>query len=198
MLDDIKVWILKLYPETKQKFLFECVEAEVGFSGKGRTALDYTEQDRPKLKGFNRWLLKSLYIDLAEYRKEKIMYKIWDSQLSKYFWNGYIFKTKAEIVAALADFHSIDYTGVDDEDNEYEDIIEMFKDTPELNTIEKQLNWLLEYGEWEIEKVNPKDIIKVKCLQCDRIFLDVKDEYQNFDCSECGNFNQEKFKIITH
>jgi hypothetical protein len=61
------------------------------------------------------------------------------------------FKTKKEIVEHLANYHDIDFTGSDDKDNEL-DIWEYFKFW-KINTVEKQLVYLMQYGEWEIEKV---------------------------------------------
>lgn len=65
ILDYIRLFfITHLYTSTEQQFMFECVKAEVGISGKGRTLIDYTEKERPKLKGFQRWLFKDLYTEL--------------------------------------------------------------------------------------------------------------------------------------
>ncbi len=80
-------------------------------------------------------------------------YKIKDLQFDlRYFGGneGVIFNSKKEILDTLAEYHNIDYTGVKDNNEEYEDIFEF------LNTLKNQqerLNWLLEYGEWEIETV---------------------------------------------
>jgi hypothetical protein len=65
ILDNIRLYfIIHLYNPAQQKFMFECVKSEVGISGMGRTLLDFTEKERPKLKGFQRWLFKSLYPEL--------------------------------------------------------------------------------------------------------------------------------------
>jgi len=81
------------------------------------------------------------------------MYKIRDLQFEcRYFGgdSGIIFECKNEILNQLAGYHDIDYTGVKDDDEPYEDIWEF------LNTLKSdkaRLNWVLEYGEWEIEKL---------------------------------------------
>jgi hypothetical protein len=59
------------------------------------------------------------------------------------------FKTKKDIVEALASYHDIDFTGCLEDDNEtniYE-YLEQFK------TIQEKLDYLLQYGEWEIEEI---------------------------------------------
>ena len=81
-------------------------------------------------------------------------YKIRDLQFDiRYFGgdSGIIFKTKAEIVNALADYHDIDFTGCDNKDNEL-DIRDYFKFW-KINTIQKQLDFLLDYGEWKLERI---------------------------------------------
>jgi hypothetical protein len=80
------------------------------------------------------------------------MYRIKDLQIEgRYFADGEPFKTKKEVVNQLASYHDIDFTGTDDKDNELS-IWEYFKFW-KINTTEKQLDYLLQYGEWEIEKV---------------------------------------------
>ena len=82
------------------------------------------------------------------------MYKIRDLQFGcRYFGGdrGIIFKSKKEIVNQLASYHDIDFTGADMEDNELS-IWEFFR-FYKINTIKEQLNYLLQYGQWEIEKV---------------------------------------------
>ena len=78
------------------------------------------------------------------------MYKIIDLQ-GMGTHEGERFKTKAEIVEHLANYHDIDFEGSDDKDNEL-DIWEYFKFW-KLDTTEKQLVYLMQYGEWAIEKV---------------------------------------------
>lgn len=65
------------------------------------------------------------------------------------------FETKAEIVEHLANFHDIDFSGTDDKNNEL-DIWEYFKFW-KLNTVKKQLEYLLQYGEWEIETIGKEN-----------------------------------------
>jgi hypothetical protein len=80
------------------------------------------------------------------------MYKIIDLQIpGREFANGVLFKNKEEVVEQLADLHDIDFTGTDDKDNELS-ILEYFKFW-RINTTKKQLEYLLQYGEWAIEKV---------------------------------------------
>lgn len=85
------------------------------------------------------------------------MYKIKDLQFpeGRYFGGGegIKFKTKKEIIEQLASYHNIDYSGVKDNDEPYKDIFE-FLNT--LKTNERKLNWLLEYGQWEIIEINNK------------------------------------------
>ena len=82
-----------------------------------------------------------------------IQYKIRDLQFEcRYFGGdeGIVFNSKKEILEQLADYHNIDYSGVKDNEEPYEDIWEF------LNTLkddEARLNWVLEYGEWEIEEI---------------------------------------------
>ena len=60
------------------------------------------------------------------------------------------FKTKKEIVEHLANYHDIDFKGTDDKDNEL-DIWKYFKFW-KIKTIKERLDWLLDYGNWDIEK----------------------------------------------
>ena len=81
-------------------------------------------------------------------------YRIKDLQFEdRYFGGGEgtIFNSKEEIVEQLASYHDIDFTGVDDEDNEL--TIKQYFKFWEINGVESQLNWLLNYGEWAIEEV---------------------------------------------
>ncbi len=61
-----------------------------------------------------------------------------------------IFETKQEIIDRLASFHSVDYEGQKFDGTFYKDIYE-FLDT--LKGCYSQLNWLLDYGQWEIEEI---------------------------------------------
>lgn len=83
------------------------------------------------------------------------MYKVKDLQIEgMYFWGGHKFKDKKEIVEALSCYHDIDFIGTDDKDNELS-IEEYFKFW-KINTVNKQLNWLLDYGMWKIEYLKNK------------------------------------------
>ena len=80
------------------------------------------------------------------------MFKIIDLQQDgSYFWGGHKFKTKKEIVEALASYHDLDFTGTDNKDNELSirDYFKFWK----INKIQKQLDFLLDWGSWELKKV---------------------------------------------
>jgi len=85
-------------------------------------------------------------------------YIIRDCQFEcRYFADEAEFDSKKEILDQLASYHDIDYSGVknDGKDTPYKDIWEF------LNTLkddEARLNWILEYGEWEIEEIT--EVIK--------------------------------------
>jgi hypothetical protein len=85
------------------------------------------------------------------------MYKIIDLQIEgREFADGALFKNKEEIVEQLADYHDIDFTGTDDKYNELS-IWEYFKFW-KINTTKKQLEYLLQYGDWKIQKCNSKGV----------------------------------------
>ena len=77
------------------------------------------------------------------------LYVIKDCQFDcRYFADRATYETKKDILDQLASYHDIDYTGVKDDNTPYESIWEF------LNTLEndtERLNWILEYGEWDIE-----------------------------------------------
>ena len=87
-------------------------------------------------------------------------YRIRDCQFDyRYFADGSVYNNREEILEQLADYHDIDYEGVKDDgkDTPYEDIWEF------LNTLkddEARLNWVLEYGQWEIEEIENYEEIK--------------------------------------
>lgn len=74
-------------------------------------------------------------------------YKIIDNQCGKYFWNGYIFKNKKEIVEALADYHDIDF-----EDKGNLTFLVWIKKHISIK-IKEQLEYLQDYGDWDIEEI---------------------------------------------
>ena len=85
-------------------------------------------------------------------------YRVRDLQFAvKYFHDGGIFDSKEEILDHLADFHNIDFTCVKDNDEPYEDIYECLNEMKDFKT---RLEWILDYGEWEVEEV--KDYDKTK------------------------------------
>lgn len=83
--EKVKLFILtRFFPEEQQMYMFECVKSEVGMSGKGRTLLDYSEKDRPRLRGFKRWLFKEVYSDL-EYIHNRAFKKAYEDVLGEKF-----------------------------------------------------------------------------------------------------------------
>lgn len=82
-----------------------------------------------------------------------IKYVIADLQIhGRYFGDRAIFDTKEEVAEQLIDYHSIDFSGTDDKDNELEiwDYLKFWKFD---KTPEDLLNWVCEYGQWEVEEV---------------------------------------------
>ena len=80
-------------------------------------------------------------------------YRIRDLQFDyRYFADGVIFDSIEQIIFQLASYHSIDYEGVKDDgkDTPYEDIYEFLAT---LGDDKARLEWLLDYGEWELEEV---------------------------------------------
>jgi hypothetical protein len=78
-------------------------------------------------------------------------YKIIDLQCADFF-DEIIFKSKEDVVEALLILHNNDFNNSDF--NKIEDLFKHFK----VNTIEEKLNWLCDYGSWEIELLNNKKI----------------------------------------
>lgn len=78
-------------------------------------------------------------------------YKIIDLQWECYFSDGEIFETKQDIIDRLISYHSIDFEGVNesDEEIELEEYLSKYK-------IEEKLVWLLDWGQWDLEEVNTK------------------------------------------
>lgn len=112
------------------------------------------------------------------------MYRIADLQITgRYFSEGAIYETKADVVEQLVDYHSIDFSGTDDKDNELEiwEYLEFWK----INTTQKQLDWVLEYGQWDIEEVKSDCCnSKVKVLKIEDNELYVKTYH--LKCNKCG------------
>jgi len=85
-------------------------------------------------------------------------YRIRDRQFQcRYFDDGVEFDSKDEILYQLSDYHNIDYTGIKDNDEPYKNIHEFLAT---LKNNKERLNWLLDYGEWEIEEVG------IECARC--------------------------------
>lgn len=117
--------------------------------------------DKEKMEDFyvlskEEFLNSYSYLTEEEYdlTEKNALYVVRDCQFDcRYFSEGHIFKTKVDIIEHLAEYHDIDFEGVDENDNFYEDIHEFLN--KEFNTEQEKLNWLLDYGEWELE--NPLD-----------------------------------------
>lgn len=84
-------------------------------------------------------------------------YRIIDRQLNCYFADGEIFQKRKDIFYRLASYHSADYEGEKLSGEPYADIWEFLATLPDL---EAKINWLLEWGEWEIEEVAKNEAIK--------------------------------------
>jgi hypothetical protein len=98
-------------------------------------------------------------------------YRVVDLQIDgRYFWEGHIFDDKEEIVDGLLDYHSIDFEGADDNDNKL-DIYEYIK-YYKYNTIAKQLAFVLEHGDWELEEVEAE-----KCPICKENYIKEEGEH---------------------
>jgi len=74
------------------------------------------------------------------------IYKIIDLQCADFF-DEIIFKSKEDVVEALLILHNNDFNNSDF--NKIEDLFKHFK----VNTIEEKLNWLCDYGSWEIKSI---------------------------------------------
>lgn len=133
------------------------------------------------------------------------MYKILDLQIpGKEFADGELFRTKQDVVDQLVDFHNNDFSGVNDMDEEL--TIEEFFKSNKIKTTKAQLEWILDYGGWEIEK-------QIKCKFChkwmegkerlkDYHICNPKKELPTKDCNEnCTIINgicvkEGKIKLI--
>ncbi len=67
---------------------------------------------------------------------------------------GVIYKSKKAIVKDLSSFHDQDFTGTDSKDKELS-ISDYFKFW-KINTIQKQLDWLLDYGSWGLIEIKKR------------------------------------------
>lgn len=116
----------------------------------------------------------------ARKKAEEKQYRILDNQVGRYFWNGEIIGNKKEVIEALADYHDTDYKGVKDDgkDTPYKNIWEFLAT---LKDDDEKLNWLLEYGEWELEAVNKKEVsMKYIACKCGEVI----DEREKMSCGE--------------
>jgi hypothetical protein len=79
-------------------------------------------------------------------------YKVIDCQCDSYFWEGHKFKSKEEIVDALASYHDVDFLeAFEDDDEQAPNDIYDFLD--KFLTTQLKLDFLLDHGTWEIEEV---------------------------------------------
>ena len=82
-------------------------------------------------------------------------YLIRDLQIDgRYYADREEFESEEDVVEVLLSYHSIDFSGVDDDDNEL-DIYE-YLEYHNITTIKEQLDWVLEYGFWELEGIDDK------------------------------------------
>lgn len=75
-------------------------------------------------------------------------FKIIDTQGTGVF-HGEVFETLEDVVTRLADYHDMDWSGVDSDDNP----ISIYEQLERIGDTTEQLNFLLEYGSWELEVV---------------------------------------------
>jgi len=61
------------------------------------------------------------------------------------------FKNKKEVLNDLANYHNQDFTGVDDDNKSYKDLYEFLAT---LKNDTERLNWLLDYGQFELQKID--------------------------------------------
>ena len=85
------------------------------------------------------------------------MYRIIDRQLNCYFADGEVFPKLKDVFYRLASYHSADYEGEKSEGVPYADIWEFLAT---LKSLQEKINWLLEWGEWEIEEVAKNEVLK--------------------------------------
>lgn len=80
-------------------------------------------------------------------------YKIRDLQFQERYYNdGLIFTSKKQILDELVSYHSIDFADCEAEYNGkvYDEIFEYVQDA--FKNDKERLNFILAYGEWEIEE----------------------------------------------
>jgi len=103
-------------------------------------------------------------------------YKVADLQINgRYFNDGHIFDGIEEVADHLIDYHSVDFSGADENDNELE--IEEYLKHYGIITPEQRLNWVLEYGQWELEEVPDYDKIR-DIIDNFIIYVTSNDEYR--------------------
>ena len=106
-------------------------------------------------------------------------YRIRDCQFNyRYFSDGAIYNSKEEVADQLIGYHSIDFSGVDGNDNKIEFEIEEYLKYHGITTPEARLKWVLEYGMWELEEV-PDDNIRKEKIIYGKDFIQFNSQYDN-------------------
>lgn len=119
------------------------------------------------------------------------MYRIADLQIpGRYFADGMIFKTKEEVVNQLLDYHSIDFDGSDSEDREL-DIYKYLRHWKILG-VKKELDWVLQYGQWRLERIKAKE-----CRRCGELYNILESNYVGLCSKECFNEESNDKKTIS-
>jgi hypothetical protein len=68
-----------------------------------------------------------------------------------------LYKTKKQIIKVLTDFHDIDFTGcIDKKGKEVE--VSLYDYLKRFKTIKKKLDYLLDYGQWEVKRIKNKKL----------------------------------------
>ena len=66
-----------------------------------------------------------------------------------------LLQMKKAIVEALASYHDIDFTGcIDDKGEEIE--VSLFEFLKQFKTTQAKLDYLLDYGQWEVKRTRAK------------------------------------------
>jgi len=115
------------------------------------------------------------------------MYTIVDLQIpGRLFADGAIYETKQDVIDQLVSYHNIDFCGSDDKNNELS-IEEYFKFW-KINTVETQLKYILEHGEWQIEE------LKSECCQevliCNGFDIVGYEKNYHLECPKCHRMTE--------
>ena len=103
------------------------------------------------------------------------LYRIFDCQLGCWFSNGKIYKGIKEVIEHLINYHSIDFEG----ETENQSMVDYMK---KYKTDKDKINFLSEYGEWDIEETNIKELEKeYRDLISSLDYTDFRSQYHNED-----------------